>query len=178
MRSSLTLPINERAQRVAQIRCGTGVRKNIDRELADFVRRFRENVGEPLNAAIEQRHHHFRAGLRRLHARGGAALADVERARADGADGDQLAWSEDESDGAGFERAVIAPAQQGGGEVERAIVFIEARGFFERGAFWRGQHVDAEMGFDGALFFIGRRFEVDPKRSWVVQADTLGAAAS
>ena len=92
-------------------------------------------------------------------ARGGAALADVERARTHLAHGDQLALDQDEGDRAGLERALVAAPEQRRGQVQRVAFLVEARRFLERGALGRRRHVDAERGLDARLFGVVGRLQ-------------------
>jgi len=104
-------------------------------------------------------------------------LADLERARAHLAHRDEFAFGENEGDGAGDERAVIAAAEQRGGEVECFALFVISCRFLERGALGGGGHIDAQGFFDVGLFGVGRRFKVVPEGGWSLASD-LRAAAS
>ncbi len=166
----------EIAQSGAQVR-RFGFIEDLRGEFVGIARGFGEQIGQALGRAFDEGEEHVSAILRRAETRGGAALADFERARAHLAHGDKFALCEDEGDGAGHERAVIAAAEQGCGEMQRVALFVIAGGFLERGALCRRRHGDAERFLDVRLFGVGRRFKVVPEGGRSLASD-LRAAAS
>src|SRR5690606_25569156 len=120
----------QRLQACTQVWSGA-LGEHARRLLLRLAARFRQEIGEALGCALDERKENVCAGFRLADAGRSSALPDLECARLYLAHRREFVLREDERDGPRHELAFLAPPKQGRSHIERAAFLIKACGLLD-----------------------------------------------